>query len=41
MDGSCLREADTRFQVELHPSKLYNVDEGVAEHLNGLLFRCA
>lgn len=39
MDSSCLRKVKATFHIELHPSKLQNVDQGVAEHLGGLLFR--
>ncbi|GAX86039.1 hypothetical protein CEUSTIGMA_g13454.t1 [Chlamydomonas eustigma] len=39
MDASCLKRADAVFNVELHPCKLHNVEEGVSEHLNALLFR--
>ncbi|KAG1664701.1 hypothetical protein FOA52_006676 [Chlamydomonas sp. UWO 241] len=39
MDAACLSKAQATFSIELHPSKLHDVDEGVREHLNGMLFK--
>ena len=39
MDPQCLQTVSARFQIELHPSKLHDVRDGVTEHLNGNLFR--
>ena len=39
-DGTILKRIKARFAVELHPSKLENVTEGVREQLNASLLRC-
>mmetsp|Transcript_35799 Transcript_35799/g.79664 ORF Transcript_35799/g.79664 Transcript_35799/m.79664 type:complete len:313 (-) Transcript_35799:486-1424(-) len=39
MDSNCLQKVDARFQIELHPSKLHNVEDGVDEQMNNLLLR--
>lgn len=35
-----LERVTTRLTVDLHPSKLSSVYDGVHEHLNGLLLQC-
>ena len=39
MDPAALQRARARFTIDLHPSKLAEVEEGVREHLNKLLLR--
>ncbi len=39
-DSTILKRIKARFAVELHPSKLENVTEGVREQLNASLLRC-
>ena len=39
MDRDCLVKTLTKLQIELHPSKLHDVQAGVLQHLSSLLFK--
>lgn len=39
MDSDCLVKSLTKLQIELHPSKLQDVNAGILQHLSSLLFK--